>query len=115
MNSHSENPTNNLLVLSVIFLQGIFNLVLGIKGIYFLIEKSKLSSLLYFPYEIVIAMYKHPEIILYVLGFIMAIIIYIFFPLILVRTNTEKRFAKWTVIASTLALWIYITALANTI
>jgi len=115
VNNHSENPPNSLLVLSVIFLEGILALVMGINGISFLLVKAKFLSLLHFPYEIIVAMYDKPEIILYVLGFVIIIALYVFSPLFLARTNIEKRFAKWTVITSTLALWIYITALANTI
>jgi len=115
VSNHINNSPNSMLILSIISLQGIFNLVVGMKGIYFLINKAKLLSLLYFPYEIIVAIYDKPEIILYILGFVLAIALYALSPFILVRTNIEKRLAKWTLITSIIASWIYMTALTHTI
>jgi len=114
MNDQSEhNLPNNLLVLSIIFVEGILALVVGSIGIYYFVLSMgvkgvipSFGTLLQIPYALIFFLYEIPTTILYAL----AIVFYVFFPLFLARTKMEKRFAKWTAIISILALWISIAA-----
>lgn len=114
MNDQSKDTLpNNLLVLSIIFVEGILALVVGIIGIYYFILSmgvkgviQAFENLLQIPYGLIFFIYEIPMTIPYVL----AVVFYILFPLFLARTKMEKRLAKWTVIISILALWISLAA-----
>lgn len=116
MNDQLENNSPehiSIFLASIIFLQGIFAIVVGMIGIYYFVFSMGpkgvirvFENLLQIPYVLIFFIYEMPTTILYVL----AVVLYVFFPLFLARTKMEKRLAKWTVIISISALWISLAA-----